>query len=56
MSGILDEKIKEKELIDKSNISNLIKNSDFNRKLKTLATKAELKVEQEKIVQMQTYD
>ena len=56
MSCILDEKIKEKELIDKSNISNLIKNSDFNRKLKTLATKAELKVEQEKIVKMQTYD
>ena len=39
-----------KGLIDKSDISNLVKNSDFNIKLTTLTTKAELKAEQEKIV------
>ena len=41
-SDILDAKMKEKELDDKSNISNLAKNSDLNTNLKTLATKAEL--------------
>ena len=35
--------IKEKRLLDKSNISNLNKNSDLNTKLGTLATKAEKK-------------
>ena len=34
--------MKEKELDDKSNISNLSKNSDLNTNLKTLATKTEL--------------
>ena len=43
--------MKEKELVDKSTISNFVKkNPDLNLKLKTLATKAELKVEQDKTV------
>ena len=43
MSKILDSKIKEKELADKSNISNFVKISDLNTKLKTLATKERTK-------------
>ena len=42
---ILNVKIKEKGLLDKSNISNLVENSDLNTKLATLATKAELEGE-----------
>ena len=36
MSGIADAKIKQNVLVDKSNISNLVKNSDLNTKLATL--------------------
>ena len=43
-SDILDAKIKQKELVNKSDISNLIKNSGLIIKLTTLATKAKLKV------------
>ena len=43
MSNILDSKIKEKELTDKSNISNFVKSSDLNTELKTLATKERTK-------------
>ena len=42
--------------MDKSNISNLVKNSDLNTKLATLATKTELKSHQEKIVTLQAFD
>ena len=45
-SDILDAKIKQKELANKSDISNLVKNSDL------LATKAELKAKQDKIVKL----
>ena len=55
MSDILDAKIKEKELLNKSNISNLIKNSGLNLKLKTSARKAELKAEQDKMVKLQSH-
>ena len=55
-SGILDSKIKQKELVTKSNISNIVKDSDFNRKLKALVTKAELKSEQAKIMTLKTHD
>ena len=41
-SDILDAKIKQKELVNKPDISNLIKNSGLIIKLTTLATKAEL--------------
>ena len=51
-SDILDAKIKQKELVSKSNISNLVKNSELNTKLAILRTKAELNTEQDKIVKL----
>ena len=48
--------IKQKELVNKSDISNCVKKSELNIKLVTLATKAELKAEQEQMVKLQTYD
>ena len=36
-------------MVNKSNISNLVKNSELNIKPATLATKEELKLEQEKM-------
>ena len=54
MGKILDAKVK--VLIDKSNTFNLVKNSDLNTKLATLATKAYLKWEQDKIVKLQAFD
>ena len=53
---ILDAKIKEKELVDKFDISKLVKNSDLHARFKTLAKKAELEAEQDKIVKLQTHD
>ena len=41
MSYILDANIKQKESANKSDRSNLVKDSDLNLKLGTLATKAE---------------
>ena len=52
---ILDAKIKEKGLVDKSDISNFIKNSDLNTKPAALATQAKLKAEQDKIVKLQAF-
>ena len=48
---ILDAKFK-KELLNKSNISNLIKNFELKTKIATLALKAELKTVQDKIVKL----
>ena len=42
-SDILDAKMKQKELVNKSNISNLIKNSDTNTNLATSANKSRIK-------------
>ena len=39
--------------MDESNISNLVKNSDLNKKPKSLT---ELKAEKNKIVKLKTYD
>ena len=47
-------KIKEKKLINESDISGFINKSDS--KIKQLATKAELKAEQDKIVKLETYE
>ena len=52
---ILDAKIKQKELLNKFDISNFVKNSDLNTKLKTIAT-TELKEEPDKIVKLQAQD
>ena len=55
-SNILDTKIKQKKLLNESNVSNLVNDSDLNTKLATLATKAELKAKQDKIVKLQTHE
>ena len=48
--------ITSKSLVDKSAISEFINNSDLDRKLATLATKPELKDEQDKIIKFQAFD
>ena len=48
--------MKEKRLVGKSNISNVVKGSNLNTKLATLAIKAELKAEQNKIVKLEVLD
>ena len=53
--NILDAKIKEKELVDESAITGFINNSDWNKEVATLATKAELKAEEDKIVKLQAF-
>ena len=53
---MLNKKIKEKKLVDKSAISGFIDNSDLDIKVAILATKAELKAEPDKIVKLQTFD
>ena len=55
-SNILDTKIKKKKLVNESNVSNLVNDSDLNTKPATLATKAELKAKQDKIVKLQTHE
>ena len=55
-NDLLDAKIKQKELVNKSDISNLVKNSDLNTNIAPLTTKAELKKEQDKIVKHQVFD
>ena len=52
----LIKKIKEKDLVDKSDISGFIDNSDLDKKIVKLATKAELKSEQAKIVKFKAFD
>ena len=46
----IDKKIKEEWLVDKPNISEFTDNSDLDKKMAALATKAELKSEQDEIV------
>ena len=54
--NILDQKINQKYLVHKSDLSGFINKTDLNRKIKTLPTKAELKAEQDKIVKLQKRD
>ena len=49
---MLTAKIKEMGLFDKSDIHGFTDNSDVDMKIATLATKAELKVEQDKIEEL----
>ena len=48
--------MKEKGLVDKCHISNLVKKSDLITKLATLVTNAELTAEQDKIAKLQAID
>ena len=50
---IIDNKIKEKELVKKCDISGFRNNSVLNKEITTPATKAELKAKQDKIVKLQ---
>ena len=54
---IVTNKIKSKELINTSDITGFITNADLDKKkVVTLATKAELKEEQDKIIKLQAFD
>ena len=48
--------IKSYELVNKSDIAVYINNADLDRKVAALATKAELKAEQGKIIRLQAFD
>ena len=52
----LNVKIKQKGLVDKSAISGFINNADLNKKVATLAAKAELNTEEDKVIKLKTYD
>ena len=52
----LDAKIKPKELFDKSAIAGFTNNAGLNKKVETLARKAELKAEQNKITKWQAFN
>ena len=52
----LDAKIKNKKLINKSDIFGFIYNSDLDKKIEWLAAKKELKEEQRKILKLQPYE
>ena len=43
-------------MIDKSAIAGFINNADLNKKVSTLATKEELKAEQNKIIKLEALD
>ena len=58
--NIVDDSIKSNNLVDKSDISELINNADLDKKLATLiatlATKSGLKAGQHKIIKLQAFD
>ena len=54
-NNILDAKIKE-NLVKETNTSGFINNSDLDKKIATIDEKAELKVEPDKIVKLQSFD
>ena len=56
MAEILNTNIKEKELLNKSDISGFIDNTNLDKKIAALTTKAELKAEKDKIVKLQAFD
>ena len=55
-SQTLDAKTNQKGLLDKSAIAEFINNADLDKKVVTLATKSELKAEQEKMIKLQEFD
>ena len=52
-NNILDIKIKKKELVNQSDISEFVNNSNLDKKIKTLATKTVLKGKKDKIVKLE---
>ena len=53
---MLDARIKDKGLFDKSDVSKLVKSFDLSRKLATLIAKGELELEQDKTAKLQAFD
>ena len=49
---MLDTKIKDKESVDKSDISEFINDIDLNEKIETIPTKGELKAQQDEIIKL----
>lgn len=56
MGEMLSGKIKEMGLIDKSDISEFIDDSDKDKKIAALATKGELKTNQDKVMKLKAFD
>ena len=54
-SEILETKLKEKRLVDRSSIYNFVKNSGLNENLATLSTKGKLKAEQNEMAKHQAF-
>ena len=48
--------MKSKNLVDKSAIAGFINNAELNKKVATLATKAELEAKQDKISKLEAFD
>ena len=48
--------VESKNLVDKSVIAGFINNADLNRKIGKLAIKAELKAEQDKIIEIKAFE
>ena len=55
-NNILDSKITEQKLVNKSGLNEKIKTLATKEEIKTLATKTELKAEQDKLVKLRKYD
>ena len=55
-NDVLDVKRRKKTLVNECNIFRLIDKSDLDKKIATLATKSELKEEQDNIVKLQAFD
>ena len=55
-NDVLDVKTRKKTLVNECNIFRLIDKSDLDKKIATLATKSELKEEQDNIVKLQAFD
>ena len=53
---IVDNSIKSKTLVDKSTISGFINNADLDKRVATLAMKAELNANHDKIIKLQVLD
>ena len=53
---IVDNSIKSKTLVDKSAISGFINNADLDKRVATLAMKAELNANHDKIIKLQVLD
>ena len=53
---ILNKKIKQKGIADRSNISGFIDNSNLEKKIATVVTNTELKVKQDRIEKLQAFD